>query len=205
MQISILDLVFPAACIVCERKPKPQCPNCIPNAMILPVRGFDFPVFAALPHQGAIEKMIAGYKDQQLLSLGASLAKLVAQLFMEVDIASYSAVITPARNAKNFRKRGFDPAFCLAKQAVRLLPIGVDVHPLKPTRGLEDQRHLGKAAREINVAKSMRLEAKLAGPVLLFDDVLTTGSTIQEMARACRASSVEVGVGCVLAQRNSIY
>jgi predicted amidophosphoribosyltransferase len=158
-----------------------------------------------MPLQGAIEKMIAGYKDQQLVSLEASLANLVAQLFMEVGISKFSAILSPARNAKNFRKRGFDPAFRLARQAVRQLPSGVNVHALKPTRKLEDQRRLGKLARETNVANSMRLGAHLTGPVLLFDDVLTTGSTIQEMARACHVSGVEVAGCCVLAQRKSNY
>jgi predicted amidophosphoribosyltransferase len=51
----------------------------------------------------------------------------------------------------------------------------------------------------------MRLDSKLSGPVLLFDDVLTTGSTLREMARACRAAGVEVGASCVLAERFSIF
>jgi len=199
--ISLLDVVFPTACIVCGTKPKPLCVACIPKPSLTYVPGFDFPVLAAMPYEDAIEKIIVGYKDQQLVSLAAPLAELVTALIREIDVANFSAVITPARNARNFRKRGFDPANRLIRQAIRKLPTSIEIHSLKSTRKAEDQRRLGKADREANVANSMRLTAKLEGPVLLFDDVLTTGSTIREMARACSSSGVEVAACCVLAQR----
>lgn len=205
MPISLLDIVFPAACVVCGAKPKPLCASCILKPAMISVPGFGFPVIAALPHQGAIEKVIAGYKDQQLVSLEAPLAKMVTLLLREVDLYDFSAIVTPARNSKNFRKRGFDPAYRLAKRAVRELSTGMEIHALRSIRKLEDQRRLSKEEREVNVANSMRLVAKLKGPVLLFDDVLTTGSTIQEMARACRDAGVEVAACCVLAQRISTF
>ena len=205
MPISLLDFVFPAACIVCGTKPKPLCASCIPKPSMISVPGFGFPVLAALPHQGAIEKIIAGYKDQQLISLEAPLANMVTLLLGRADLANVSAIVTPARNSKNFRKRGFDPANRLVKRAVREFSTSMEIHSLRSTRKLEDQRRLSKAERETNVANSMRLAAKLRGPVLLFDDVLTTGSTVQEMARACRDAGVEVAACCVLAQRISTF
>ena len=205
MPISLLDIVYPAACVVCGTKPKPLCVSCIPIVSMASVPGFGFPVLAALPHQGAIERMIAGYKDQQLVSLEAALANLVNQLLREVDVSSFSVIVTPARNSKNFRKRGFDPAYRLVKRAVGEMPWVKETHALRPTRMLEDQRRLGREDREANVANSMRLVSKVRGPVLLFDDVMTTGSTIREMARACRALDVEVVGCCVLAQRISTF
>jgi len=169
------------------------------------LQGFEFPVLAGLRHEGAIEQIITGYKDQQLVSLERPLAQLLAQVFQEVELSQFSAIITPARNLKNYRKRGFDPAHRLAKQAIRLMAQAPKVLTLSPTRKLEDQRRLGKTERVRNVAESMRLDKKLTGKVLLFDDVLTTGSTIREMARACLAAGVEVGASCVLAQRISTF
>jgi predicted amidophosphoribosyltransferase len=101
--ISLIDVVFPTACIVCGIKPKPLCVACIPKPSLTYVPGFDFPVLAAMPYQDAIEKIIVGYKDQQLVSLAAPLAELVTALISEIDVANFSAVITPARNARNFR------------------------------------------------------------------------------------------------------
>ena len=205
MHISLLDIVFPTACIVCGIKPKPLCRTCVPIASVSELQGFDFPVLAGFRHEGAIEKIIAGYKDQQLVSLEKPLGELVAEVLKEVGPSQFSAIITPARNQKNYRKRGFDPANRLVKRAIRGLAKPPKVISLSSTRKLEDQRRLGRLERARNVAASMRLDSKLSGPVLLFDDVLTTGSTIREMARACRAAGVEVGASCVLAERFSIF
>jgi predicted amidophosphoribosyltransferase len=165
------------------------------------VQGFDFPALAGFNHEGAIEKIITGYKDQQLVSLERPLAQLLAQVFQEVELSQFSAIITPARNQKNYRKRGFDPASRIAKRAFQDLDQPLSVLALRSNRILQDQRRLGRGERELNVSGSMRLDSKPSGPVLLFDDVVTTGSTIKEMARACRLAGVEVGVCCVLAQR----
>ncbi|MEN9953432.1 MAG: hypothetical protein RL028_34 [Actinomycetota bacterium] len=205
MPYSLLDIVFPATCIVCGIKPTPLCQTCLPSSSVTALQGFDFPVLTGFRHEGAIEKIITGYKDQQLVSLERPLARLLAQVFQEVELSQFSAIITPARNLKNYRKRGFDPANRLAKQAFRLMAHAPRVLSLNPTRRLEDQRRLGKTERLRNVAESMRLDKKLTGKVLLFDDVLTTGSTIREMARACLAAGVAVGASCVLAQRISTF
>ena len=205
MHISLLDIVFPAACIVCGIKPKPLCRTCVPIASVSELQGFDFPVLAGFKHEGAIEKIIAGYKDQALVSLEKQLGHVVADVLNEVGLSQFSAIVTPARNQKNYRKRGFDPANRLVRRAIRGLAKPPKVISLSSTRKLEDQRRLGRLERARNVAASMRLEPKLSGPVLLFDDVLTTGSTLREMARACRAAGVEVGASCVLAERISIF
>lgn len=205
MHISLLDIVFPATCIVCGAKPKPLCQTCLPSACVAELSGFDFPVLAGFKHEGAIEKVITGYKDQQLVSLEPPLAMLVAQVLHEVRVSRFSAIITPARNTLNYRKRGFDPANSLVSRAVRGLAKPPKIISLRSTRKLEDQRRLGRLERVRNVSESMRLVLKPSGPVLLFDDVLTTGSTIREMSRACSAAGVEVGASCVLAERFSIF
>jgi len=201
VNISLFDIVFPAACIVCGMKPKPLCATCLPSASVSKLQGFDFPVLAGFKHEGAIEKVITGYKDQQLVSLEQPLGRLVADVLNEIGTSRFSAIITPARNRKNYRKRGFDPANRMVKLAIRGLAQPPKVISLSSTRKLEDQRRLGRLERVRNVSESMRLDTKLTGQVLLFDDVLTTGTTIREMARACSAAGVEVGAGCVLAQR----
>jgi predicted amidophosphoribosyltransferase len=203
MARSLLDLVFPSSCIVCGKKPQPICLGCRPSPEIGQLAGFGFPVFYAHRHQGAIEQLISGYKDQQLTSLKGTLAESVAQLFSRLDFSDVSAVVTPARNTKNYRKRGFDPARSIAKSALKLTQLKVPVVNLSNVRNRSDQRGLGRDQRAKNVSGSMRLKVTNLRKVVLFDDVLTTGATISELARACRDAGVEVVFCCVLAERFS--
>jgi predicted amidophosphoribosyltransferase len=112
-------------------------------------------------------------------------------------------LVLPARNPKNYRKRGFDPAKSLAKRALIIAGINIPIITLSNVRSRMDQRGLGRQERAKNVAGSMRLTVVHSGKVALFDDVVTTGSTLLELARACEAAGVKVTVGCVLAQRNA--
>jgi ComF family protein len=201
MARSLIDLIFPSTCIVCEKKPKPVCLGCRPLTEIGQISGFGFPVFYAHTHQGAIEQLISGYKDQQLTSLEKTLAESVVKLFSQLDFTDIDAVLVPARNTKNYRKRGFDPARSLAQRALRVSEISVPVYNLSSARHRSDQRGLGRYQRRENVSGSMKLASSKPGKVVLFDDVMTTGSTISEMARACRDAGAEAAFCCVLAQR----
>jgi predicted amidophosphoribosyltransferase len=138
-----------------------------------------------------------------LTSLERTLAAATSELFAQLNLTNVSAVITPARNPKNFRKRGFDPAPLLAKRALQINQVRIPVFSLSNARARADQRGLGRLEREANVTGSMALRQKTTGEVVLFDDVLTTGSTVREMARACEAAGVKVAFCCVLAQKFS--
>jgi predicted amidophosphoribosyltransferase len=107
------------------------------------------------------------------------------------------------------RRRGHDPLLRTARQAAaRLRRTGVEavVHQLLvPTGRVRDQSGLDAAARAGNLAGSMaarRIRPRVAGTVVVVDDVLTTGSTVREAQRALEETGVRVaGVATVAATR----
>ncbi len=74
---------------------------------------------------------------------------------------------------------------------------------LRSRRPVQDQAGLGEVERAANLAGSMRcLGSAGPGPVVIVDDVLTTGSTVREAQRALEeAGVVPVGVATVAATR----
>jgi len=71
-------------------------------------------------------------------------------------------------------------------------------------RETDSQVGLGRAARRANVAGAFRGTAPLHGlHVLLIDDVMTTGATLVEAARACRAVGAATVVAACLAREVS--
>ena len=59
---------------------------------------------------------------------------------------------------------------------------------------MRDQAGLDARARRANLSGGFRLRRRLpaGGPVVLIDDLVTTGSTLAEAARVLRASGVPV-------------
>lgn len=111
------------------------------------------------------------------------------------------AVPVPAA-ASARRRRGGDPVADLARAAARAVdPGGLVLAPvLVHTRRVADQSRLGRAERTRNLAGAL-VVADRARPVVrgracvLLDDVVTTGATLAEAARALR----EAGAGHVVA------
>jgi predicted amidophosphoribosyltransferase len=90
-----------------------------------------------------------------------------------------------------FRRRGYRVVELVAARAgLRVVRL------LRHTRRTADQRGLDHARRRDNVAGSLRARDAAGLRVLVLDDVVTTGATLAEAARALRASGAEV-VGAV--------
>lgn len=121
-------------------------------------------------------------------------------------------VPVPSRRAAAIR-RGGDPARRLAVAATAALAAcGVEAvcrDALRHVRAVADQAGLGAAARAANLAgalavRSARTAASLAAlardvPVIVVDDVVTTGATLTEAARALRAAGIPVAAAAVVA------
>jgi predicted amidophosphoribosyltransferase len=95
-----------------------------------------------------------------------------------------------------FRRRGYRPVeVLLARAGLRSERV------LRPVRRTVDQASLGVAQRAVNRAGSLRAAPSAAGRTyLLVDDILTTGATIREAARALRAAGARVVGAAVVAR-----
>jgi predicted amidophosphoribosyltransferase len=94
------------------------------------------------------------------------------------------------------RRRGYAPVDAL------LVRCGIrPSHVLRPARARDDQAGLGADARRLNAQGALVARADLRGRrFLLVDDILTTGATLAEAARAVTAAGGSVASAAVLAQ-----
>lgn len=104
------------------------------------------------------------------------------------------------------RARGHDPALRITIAAVRELRTRhVRAHclnELTQTRGVADQAGLTSAGRLANLAGALsvlRPAAVRGRRVVIVDDVITTGATLVEAARALRSAGAEVLAVAVVA------
>ncbi|TJY71273.1 hypothetical protein E4J89_03125 [Arthrobacter sp. CAU 1506] len=182
--------------------------------------GLPLPVTAGGPYRRELSQAILAFKNHGRTELAQVLAVVLAAA---VDAAAERAggpvaavlVQVPARGTSR-RRRGYDPLQLLLARMERqdLLPAGLQLLPaVRPVatgkrlirwRTSAGQKSLGRTARQRNVAGSMAVPPRyiplIAGRgCLLVDDVLTTGATMAELARALRAAGgVPLG-GAVLA------
>lgn len=125
-------------------------------------------------------KLLNAFKDRNHLDVGRRLARLWLGAIERPD----ADVLVPApSSATNFAKRGFVPAVVLAKIVAEgwQLP----VLELKLRSGSRDQVGLGRSQRRRNLAGGIQAPTSLRERrVVLVDDIVTSGATMTELARA---------------------
>jgi ComF family protein len=137
---------------------------------------------------GANEQLVIhAFKENGQTSLAGFLANPLAGPLRQITNASSYHLLVPVPSSReNYKKRGFMPTNVLAKRVSRAFGQGCAVaNALSFRRKVEDQSRLDSNSRRKNLEGSMLADARVSGrQVVLFDDVVTTGSTMLEAGRA---------------------
>jgi len=204
----LLRLVVPVECPGCHAPDERLCARCglrlSAPAVPVPVASVPVPVWACAAYVGPVSRCVVAWKDrgrQDLTgALGAVLARAVAAALVAAPASvppqvSGPVLLIPVPSSTAARRaRGMDVGAALAHAAARdllrrALPAAAGPM-LRQRRGVADQAGLGVASRRANVdgafalRRGRRVGAVLAGcPVVVVDDVVTTGASAAE---ACR-------------------
>ena len=195
-----------AACLCCRRTLSPQeadglCERCrrelealeekrLGAAPIVPPPGI-ICALAAYSYEGPARRLIIQLKYQSVRAAAKPLARAMALL-----PGGEEEIIVPVPTTrKRLRHRGFNHAQVLAKEMGDVLGMQVCEALVRYGEGVSQVR-LGMRERRKNLTGCMRADARVKGKrVLLVDDVLTTGATAQEAARALlEAGAMSVSV-----------
>jgi len=171
---ALLPVLRPRRCVRCRKEAPPY-------------------VQARAPflHGGALAEAIHRLKYEGR----EQLARPLGTLFAACETPRCDVIAPVPLHPTRLRERGYDQAALLAREAGRWfhLPVRPLLVRTRPTR---QQVGLDRDRRERNVRGAFRARPGAAGlRICLVDDVLTTGSTVAEAARALLgASAVRVEV-----------
>jgi len=191
-----LALVLPVTCAGCDEPDVTLCETCRDQLRPRVSRsGRGLRVWSGLSFEGVSARVVRALKEDGRTGLARDLAPaLRAAVDAAVDAASVDPrgvgriVLVPIPTSRSaFRRRGYRVVELVAHRAglrtERLLTFA---------RVAADQRGLDREARRRNVANSLRARHAAGLRIVVIDDVVTTGATLEEAARALRSSGAEV-------------
>ena len=203
----ITDLVWPdgAVCCACGKTSdgNPLCPAC---RSALQSDGFLFrweredlgsglTAYWMTPHTGIARTLVLRLKHRAEACIAKELTALLRPIPKDIHFSADTVVTWVAMPESRRRDRMIDHGRLLAEAVAEELSL--PCRPLLVRRKTHDrnQARLGREARRKNLRAAFLPAAEMDFPVLLVDDVLTTGTTARRCAEALRAggaSSVTV-------------
>lgn len=194
----MMELLLPKHCAGCGAAGHALCPPCRRRLATPPRRVFTtvdphIPVWALGPYAGPHREVILGMKERgrrdvpQFLGpvLGAGIEYLAAR--GELSEPNELTLVPAPTRPSSARLRGGDPVTAVAKAS----GLRVDAC-VQHSAGVGDSVGLSAVARQRNLAGKVALGRIPTSPVLIVDDVVTTGSTIAETAAVLFSSNVQV-------------
>lgn len=201
---TLLDLLYPPRCPFCHRfldGGMRVCSRCERSLPYMPAGRVDRSFknvdecFSVLRYEGDVRKSLHRYKFGGVSAYAGCYAKLLAECIE--DNAIYADVVTWAPlSARRLRERGYDQARLLAEGAAEYME--TPCLPLLKKRRHNAAQSGTKSAEERR--RNVRNVYAYAGnkpldgmTVLLVDDIVTTGATLDECAGVLRkAGAAEI-------------
>ena len=199
----ILYILLPSPCLGCRRPALRSestpglCAHCLERLVPFESDSHGSPDSVdaswAFEYRPPLDEVIVAFKFRRLDYLGESLAELAAPAATELleRAGGVDAVVPVPLHWRRSLRRGYDQADCLASALSRRLGLPKR-RPLRRVRSTPAQSLRDRGQRRCNLADAFALRRGSAGRVeglrlLLVDDVVTTGSTLEASSGALRA------------------
>jgi len=216
----IINLIYPPDCIFCRQILRYDaavqiCDTCYRD---LPFSGEELlaasqedgdhycdGVVSVFEYTGVVKESLIRFKFYNEPGYYRTYAELIAEkLTRMVDVGQYHMLLSVPLHKHKEISRGYNQAYLISRELSRKLKLPERSRLIKRCRYTEAQSLLDKEKRSRNVKGAFAVISpdRIAGKsILLVDDILTTGSTLEECGRvlknagAAKITAVVVATG----------
>ena len=138
-----------------------------------------------------LDQLIRDFKYHGRLAYGRVLGTVFAQHVRAHAVPLPECLVPVPLHPARHRERGFNQSSEIARHVARHLGIALDDALCRRARETADQTRLSARERRKNLRDAFALERPVrAAHIAVVDDVLTTGSTVAELARTLKRGGV---------------
>lgn len=190
------QLLFPTRCFGCHAIGLSICSTCRrewhPHFYTTHVQGIK--VHSAIIYTPTASRIILAAKENGLKGADQLIVDAIVHVLEKANFDSFNVRLVPIPSSvPNRRRRGrsFIPEICKQISAITSIPV---IPALTINRSVKDQSSLSAKARLTNMrgAFSISTNTYPRGDLILIDDVVTTGATVSEAARALKSHGFHV-------------
>lgn len=209
---ALRDLILPQVCALCGYGDQPLCDLCLdlwrgPAQKCARISGVA--IFATRPYDSLAASVIVGAKDHHrrwlLPLLVAAITTSVKAILAQQHQPLHLTLVPMPSRPSSLRKRGDDVVLELARRTAQQLRREEErmqiqaLRLLRHRRSVRDQSELTLRQRHLNLEGAFELlREPPEGPLIVIDDVITTGASMGEAIRALGSERI-LGGACAAA------
>ena len=194
---ALQELICPIRCLGCSALGLSICSTCRRNWHPHIFRRNSkssphFPIYSSVQYSPIAGKVLLAAKEQSLLIADDLILHALNRSLVHCMQEHGPGILIPIPSRPAVaRLRGRQFVFELSAQLSQKSHLPT-FNNLAHIRKVRDQSNLDARARSQNLAGAMKALRYLSGKAFLIDDLVTTGSTLDEAARALREIGIEV-------------
>lgn len=218
--LDFFSLFFPAYCFGCKgglaRGEEILCTNCLAELPRLDYDPTENPItnrflgrlkveqaWALLKFQktGIVQNLLHELKYNGHPEIGVKLGKLLAVKILEEEANPFDLIIPVPLHKSRMRTRGYNQSNMIAQGISQVLNVPYQDGHITRSAATQTQTKKSKVDRLENVRLSFqvsRAEAFAGKKILLVDDVVTTGATLEAcVEKIVQAGATQISIACI--------
>ena len=204
---SLISLFLESNCPLCDRAARDLvCKSCLARLRCCQLnhkywyRRKDLRVFAWGKYRGELKRAIAALKYQNCPELGELMGLWLGRAWCDsscYDRTKKIIVVPIPMHSKKFKQRGYNQAELIGRGFCKFTGYPMGARGLKRLKQTKAMFDLTPQQRQENIKSAFAIgpefeKKQVRSPVILIDDICTTGNTITEAAKILRDRGIEV-------------
>lgn len=199
----LIDLIYPPVCGICEQiNKKNLCKKCeieikkyqLNNIEKVKDKNYDYQI-KILKYENIIRKKIIDYKFNEKSYLYKTFGKIILNNKKIYSfLKKYDIILCVPMYKEKKKQRGYNQAELITKELAKKLHIDISLDNLVKIKDTKKQSTLTKTERMQNLKGVFEVKNKgilKNKNVILFDDIFTTGSTVNECCNVLKKAGAK--------------
>ncbi len=192
--LSLLDLIYRKKCYFCNssKYSLKMCPDCYEELVFNStnperiIEGVN--VYVCGVYEKNLQKLIRGLKYHKQKELAYYLAEFMYEYFAKLNDTRDFQVIAVPLHQNRIKQRKYNHMELVAEEFCRLANLEPNFELIKRVKDTRPQYKLSRKERLANLSDAFEADTAkdLHKPVLILDDICTTGATFEEMIKTLK-------------------
>ena len=193
-------------CYFCGKIEEIICHECVISNLELAKIQYiqNIPILTMTTKDKTFSKLITSYKDEGVSNLVEPFSKILSVGLKFFSKQQQVKVVNVPSTSKAILKRGFDPISLMTESACLMAGrrFIYEKRLLVNQRERKDQASLNFQQRKLNTENAFKANFAEIKPVIIVDDLITTGTSITQSIFALRAKKINIRACVILASNH---